>query len=119
MDAKELEKGINEKYGKYKNHKIDENVSLIRTFETDEIVILDTKSSANGHHLLKDASQEEIDKIVEYFKFVDEENELIPGTPDELSEEEKKRQKEIGENELIPDVDSEGDSKDDNDLIPD
>ena len=98
MDAKTLEKGINEKYGKHKDHQIDENVSLIRTFETGEIVILDTKSSANGHHLLKDASQAEIDKIADYFK--------------KLTEKED-------DEDMIPDVEPKGEPGSDNDLIPD
>lgn len=118
MDARTLEQGINEKYGKNSDHQIDENVSLIRTFETGEIVILDTKSSANGHHLLKDASQAEIDKIADYFKKLTEEesNELIPGTPDKLTPEQQRQQQK--DNELIPGVDEKG-KPGDNDLIPD
>lgn len=78
MDAKELEKKINEKYGKNSSHQIDSNVNLIRTLETGEIVFMDSMSSMNGHHLLKDASQKEIDRIAEHFGFADDENDLIP-----------------------------------------
>ena len=78
MNAKTLEKKINEKIGKGSSHEIDENVSLIRRFEYDEIVILDSKSSMNGHHLLRDASQEEIDRIAKHFKFEDDLDEFIP-----------------------------------------
>jgi|GEM_PF-6605009 len=118
MDAKELEKKINWKFGKQKDHQIDENFSLIRTLETNEIVILDLNQIGDGHHLLKYASQKEIDKIVEYFKFFDEENELIPGSPEKLTEEEKQRRKEIADNELIPSDDNSGDNDSENDLIP-
>lgn len=118
MDAKTLENGINAKYGKQKDHQIDENVSLIRKFETGEIVILDSMSSANGHHLLKDASKEEIEKIAGHFKKLsekDDEDDMIPGGPDRpLTPQEERQQKK--DNELI--ADGKGDSED-NELIPD
>ena len=117
MDAKELESRINKKFGKYKNHKIDENVDLIRTLETNEIVILDSKSSANGHHLLKDANQEEIEKISAYFKFSENDENDTSHIPDndppsgwnELTPEQKK------EADFIPGLDDESDEEDDGD----
>ncbi len=98
MDAIELEKQINEKFGEHKDHKINENFKLIRTLETNEIVILDLDSPKNGNHLLKDASQEEIKNISDYFGIHDND-----------------------ENAFIPDVDpySGGKPGDENDLIPD
>lgn len=78
MDAKTLEQKINEKYGKNSSHQISENVSLIRKHETNEIVFLDSMSSADGHHLLKNAPQEEIDRISKHFKFDDELEDMIP-----------------------------------------
>jgi len=111
VDAKSLEFGINEKYGKNSSHKIDENVRLIRKHETGEIVILDSESSENGHHLLKDASPEEIEKISAYFKKLTEggepegENPMIPGTSDApltpLEEREETQKK--GNDDMIPD----------------
>lgn len=118
MDGKSLEIGINEKYGKNSNHKIDENLSLIRKHETGEIVVLDSKSSANGHHLLKDASPEEVEKISAYFKKrteegdPEEENPFIPGTPDPpltpLQEREETQKSSGGRR-----------AENDNDMIPD
>lgn len=80
MDAKTLEKKINEKYGKNSSHAIDENVNLIRKLETAEIVFLDSMSSMDGHHLLKDAPQKEIDRIAKHLDLEDDldENEFIP-----------------------------------------
>jgi len=78
MDAKELEKKINEKYGKNSSHEIDENVNLIRTLETDEIVFIDSMSSMDGHHRLRDSSQKEIDRIAKHLGLEDIEDDMIP-----------------------------------------
>jgi len=66
---------------------------------------------------IEEEDNKDLQRQVEEEKLESKENELIPGSENELSEEEKKRQKE-NENELIPDVDSEGDSNNSNDLIP-
>lgn len=100
MDAVELEKQINEKFGTKGNFAIDEKFHLIRTFETDEIVVFDFNKPGNGRHLLKDATKEELEKISNHFKFPDDD-----------------------ENPHIPDVESQGktgDSEEDDDsFIPD
>ena len=94
MDAKELERKINEKIGEGKNYKINEKLNLIRTLETDEIVLMDNESALNGHHLLKDATPEEIKRIADHFKFSDDED-------------------------MIPDIEPKGEPGGDDDLIPD
>lgn len=119
MDAIELEKQINKKFGKYKNHEIDKRFYLIRTLETDEIVIIDLASPGNGHHLLKDASQKEIEKISGHFNFPDDkqgENSFISGTLDKSDSE--SNSEEI--NPFIPDSNSSQDSnsEEENPFIP-
>lgn len=111
MDGKSLEIGINQKYGNNSSHTISETFSLIRKHETGEIVILDLKSQGDGHHLLKDASSEEVEKISAYFKKLTEEggpekeNPMIPGASDApltpLEEREETQAK--GNNDMIPD----------------
>lgn len=61
---------------------------------------------------------QEMDKETEEAKLKEKENELLPGSPEKLTEEEKQRRKEIADNELIPDDDYKGE-KGDNELIPD
>ena len=78
MDAQELERRINKKFGFLTDHVITEDIHLIRTQETQELVFLDCKSIGDGHHLLRHADQGEIDRIVEHFGFTDEGNDLIP-----------------------------------------
>lgn len=85
IDAVELEKSINEKFGKYKNFEIDEKFQLIRELGTGEIVVLDLNSLGNGHHRLKDASQKELEKISGYFDsspIADGDNPFIPDVND-------------------------------------
>lgn len=67
IDAVELERQINAKYGMHKNFELDENFHLIRELETDGIVVFRFDSPGDGHHQLKDASQEELEKVSDYF----------------------------------------------------
>ena len=117
MEAKELERKINEKIGKGKNYEIDKNISLIRTLETDEIVLMDNESALNGHHLLKDATPEEIKRIADHFKFSDDEDDsMIPSDEMPILTPEQKKQQAI-DNEFVPD--DNGQPGQEEDLIPD
>lgn len=118
MNARALEEKINKRFGTKGNFSIDEGFKLIRTIEDDAIVILDFSKPEDGRHLLRDASAAELEKIANYFDgFDDDTNLLVPGTPGTVEEERKKNQDAI-EDDMIPGFDEKPDEGN-NDMIPD